>query len=274
MSGYDLQDVHRPRTAHGWALNARDRLDSLPIKLVRVASTANVASMSGVQTIDGVTLALGDRVLLKDQSTASQNGIWKVKAGTWLRPTDAQNPDHLPRGSIVRATEGTVNGGTEWRHTTSGTITLDTTSLTFVQHNTLPWQVVVFPSLGYFSTTNGTVTVTQDSAALFGGYRRATTLVNDEMVWKVQLGAGTWTVTVVSTHAANAPILTATLDGTSIGTIDLYGAGTTKNSQDSLTGVSVATSGVYSFKLAALSKNASSSAYIAQVYAITFIRTA
>lgn len=47
---------------------------------VRVASTANIATLSGLLTIDGITLVAGDRVLLKDQTTASQNGIYTASS--------------------------------------------------------------------------------------------------------------------------------------------------------------------------------------------------
>ena len=52
----------------------------VPKQSVRAASTANIATLSGAMTIDGVSLVAGDRVLVKDQSTASQNGVYVVAA--------------------------------------------------------------------------------------------------------------------------------------------------------------------------------------------------
>ena len=88
---------------------------------VVAATTANVVTPYGLQTIDGVALAEGDRVLLKDQTIANQNGIWvvhdfggPVPSGLWTRDTDL--PAGLPCGSgwgvVVRG--GTINGGTVW----------------------------------------------------------------------------------------------------------------------------------------------------------------
>ena len=54
---------------------------------VRVATTANI-TLSGTQTIEGVTVAADDRVLAKDQTTGSQNGVYKVSTGSWTRATD------------------------------------------------------------------------------------------------------------------------------------------------------------------------------------------
>lgn len=95
---------------------------------VRVATTANI-TLSGTQTIDGVALAAKDRVLVKDQSTASGNGIYVVMHGTWLRALDADHVDKLPAGTKVTVQAGTTNGGTTWRLTTTGTIVLGSSSL-------------------------------------------------------------------------------------------------------------------------------------------------
>ena len=53
----------------------------------RVATTANI-TLSGTQTIDGISVVANNKVLVKDQSTASQNGIYVCSSGTWLRSTD------------------------------------------------------------------------------------------------------------------------------------------------------------------------------------------
>jgi len=55
---------------------------------VRVATTANI-TLSGTQTIDGVALSVGDRVLVKNQTTASQNGVYDVASGAWSRSSDS-----------------------------------------------------------------------------------------------------------------------------------------------------------------------------------------
>jgi phage-related tail fiber protein len=101
---------------------------------VRIASTANLAAISSLTAIDGVTPVAGDRILLKDQTTASQNGIWIAASGAWTRATDADSvtPDaELKAGTSVFVNEGTANGDKQFTLTTNGPITVGTTALTW-----------------------------------------------------------------------------------------------------------------------------------------------
>lgn len=97
---------------------------------VRVATTGNI-TLSGTQTIDGVALSVGDRVLVKNQSTASQNGIYVVASGAWSRAADADSDAEVTPGMWVTVEQGTVNGDTAFMLTTNAPITVGTTSLTF-----------------------------------------------------------------------------------------------------------------------------------------------
>lgn len=99
---------------------------------VRAATTANI-TLSGTQTVDGVALVAGDRVLVKDQSTGSQNGIYVVAAGAWSRSTDADENAEVTAGLSVMVTEGTVNADSQWRLTTNDSIVVGTTALVFAQ---------------------------------------------------------------------------------------------------------------------------------------------
>lgn len=99
---------------------------------VRVATTANI-TLSGTQTIDGVSVIAGDRVLVKDQSTGSANGIYVVAAGAWARADDASISTEVTPGMFVFVEEGTANGDNGYVLTTNGPITLGTTALTFTQ---------------------------------------------------------------------------------------------------------------------------------------------
>lgn len=101
---------------------------------VRVATTANI-TLSGTQTIDGVAVIAGDRVLVKDQNTASQNGIYVVAAGSWSRDTDADSSTEVTAGMFTFVSEGTSNADSGWVLTTNDTITLGTTGLVFAQFN-------------------------------------------------------------------------------------------------------------------------------------------
>lgn len=101
----------------------------------RVASTTNVTLTAPGATIDGVTLTVGDRVLLKDQTTGSQNGIYDFQgaSATMTRSADADNSSEVKPGTQVFVSEGSVNGNTTWQITTDGPITLGTTSLVWAQ---------------------------------------------------------------------------------------------------------------------------------------------
>lgn len=97
---------------------------------VRLASTANLASPIGAQTIDGVLSVVGDRILLKDQSSPAQNGIYICNVGGWTRSTDASTAAEL-QGAVVSVDEGTVNSDTTWRQSADNII-LGTTAITWV----------------------------------------------------------------------------------------------------------------------------------------------
>jgi hypothetical protein len=104
---------------------------------VRVASTANVTISAPGTTIDGVTLATGERVLLKNQTTTSQNGIWVFQgsAAALTRPADfpTGSTGLVTQGATTVVAEGTTNAGSQWTLVTSGAINVDTTALTWTQ---------------------------------------------------------------------------------------------------------------------------------------------
>jgi len=97
---------------------------------VRVATTTNL-TLSGTQTVDGVTLAVGDRVLVKNQDTASQNGLYLVAAGIWSRVLDADTNSEVTPGLIVYVEQGNTQADTLWKLITDAPITLGTSILAF-----------------------------------------------------------------------------------------------------------------------------------------------
>lgn len=97
---------------------------------VRVATTAPI-TLSGTQRVDGVTLAVGDHVLAKDQSAAAENGIWTVSTGGWTRRADADAAGELYAGATVYVAAGTAHGKTWWSLTTTGTIAVGATAQTW-----------------------------------------------------------------------------------------------------------------------------------------------
>lgn len=97
---------------------------------VVAGTTANI-TLSGAQTIDGISVIAGDRVLVKNQSTVSQNGLYLCAAGAWTRTLDADTGPELAQATVL-VEGGTANGGTQW-NCSNTTITIGSTSVTFVQ---------------------------------------------------------------------------------------------------------------------------------------------
>ncbi len=164
---------------------------------VRAATTANV-TLSGAQTIDGVSLVAGDRVLVKDQTTGANNGIYVVSASTWSRGTDADTGAELTASFAVFVEEGTSNSDSGWVLTNNGTITVGTTALAFTQFTGLG-QVVAGAGLTKTANTmdavgtNGRITVNADSidiSATYVGQSTITTLGT--------ITTGTWTADTVA----------------------------------------------------------------------------
>ena len=98
---------------------------------VIAATTANI-TLSGAQTVDGISVVSGDRVLVKNQSTASQNGIYVVSSGAWTRATDVDTWTEL-RSAFVFVEQGSTNSDTGWVCTADAGGTIDTTSVSWVQ---------------------------------------------------------------------------------------------------------------------------------------------
>ena len=103
---------------------------------VRAASTANL-TLSGEQTVDAIALVDGDRVLCKDQSTSANNGIYVVRTGAWERAPDWDGTGDVVTGTLVFVTAGTTNAKRVYYVSTTGTITIGTTSVSFTLGTTL-----------------------------------------------------------------------------------------------------------------------------------------
>ena len=104
---------------------------------VRVTTTTNgtlASAYANGQSIDGVVLATGDRILLKDQTTAADNGIYTVNAsGAPTRALDADTGGELAPGTAVTATAGTTNGDKAYLIVSDAAITIGTTAQTWGQ---------------------------------------------------------------------------------------------------------------------------------------------
>ncbi|MFP5426463.1 MAG: phage tail protein [Gammaproteobacteria bacterium] len=97
-----------------------------------LAATTDAITLSGLQTIDGVALPAGSRVLVKNQAAAKDNGLYQVVAGgPWTRCADADTSAKVTPGLLVMVERGTVNSDTAWQLLTDATIALGVTGLTF-----------------------------------------------------------------------------------------------------------------------------------------------
>ncbi len=126
----------------------------------RVASTAAL-TLSGTQTIDGVACVAGDRVLAKNQSAGSQNGIWVVAAGAWTRAKDADDTV-LVEDAMTTITAGSVNTGTTWYQTTA-VVTVGTHAQVWVSGD-----VVITPSMAFTTSilVGATFRIVEPSASI------------------------------------------------------------------------------------------------------------
>lgn len=143
MGGFKLTGVADPTLAQDAATKAY--VDAVATGLniknsVRAATTTPGALATAYEngdTIDGVVLSTGDRILIKDQSVASENGIYVVQAtGAPIRATDADTDAEVTAGMFTFIEEGTTLADTGWVLSTDNPITVNTTGLTFTQFST------------------------------------------------------------------------------------------------------------------------------------------
>ena len=133
---YAISPAERNPAEHNRAIRSlADRMRSMQsmhaLAAVKCATTANI-TLSGTQTIDGISAGAGDRVLVKDQTAPKENGVYVVAVGAWSRATDMDSWDEVPQ-AFVNVTSGTVNVGSNWVCTSSPGGTLETTSITWTQ---------------------------------------------------------------------------------------------------------------------------------------------
>lgn len=140
LTGADLSGQKITNLADGTAAAdavTKAQLDAIARGLdwknsVRAATTANITT-SGTQTIDGVALIAGDRVLAKDQTTANTNGVYVVAAGAWSRAVDFDDSTEVTAAAAVPVEAGTTNGDAVFVLATDGPITVGTTNLSFTR---------------------------------------------------------------------------------------------------------------------------------------------
>ena len=186
-----------------------DRRDIVAIEAAikapcRLATTAAI-TLSGEQTIDGVAAVAGDRVLVKDQSSGSENGIYTVSTGVWTRARDFDGAYDAINGSRIFVTAGTQNGAKEWYVSTTGEITIGTTSIAFTL---APWFMTGIESL------------VDDTTPQLGGQLDINgNAIGDgtlELLKFSETASAVNEITIANAATGNAPTLSATGDDDNI----------------------------------------------------------
>jgi hypothetical protein len=97
------------------------------------AATLSAIMLAGIQTVDGVQLSAGDRVLVKNQNSVSENGIYSVSSGMWSRSEDANSNLKVTPGLFVFVEEGDSNANSGWVLSSEVPIALGQTAIIFSQ---------------------------------------------------------------------------------------------------------------------------------------------
>ena len=195
---------------------------------VRVATTANLAGTydnsagtitagsNGAIAVDGVTLTANDRILVKDQTTQTQNGFYKVTATgsggaafVLTRTPDADAASELTGGAFTFVEEGTANADNGYVLTTNGTPTLGTTAITFEQ----------FSGAGQISAGAG-LTKTGNTIDVVGTADKITVAANAVTIASTYVGQSSiTTLGTIATGVWNGTAIAATSGGTGLTSI-------------------------------------------------------
>lgn len=163
---------------------------------VRVASTANITISSPGTTIDGVTLSSNDRVLLKNQTTGSENGVYQFNgSSSAMTRTSDGTQGNLGANSTFLANEGTVNADTAWTATTNSPITVGTTAIVFAQFG----GGITYTAGNGISISSNVVTVVATTGISVGGSGVGVDFSIVPKKYAVAIGDGSST-TITVTH--------------------------------------------------------------------------
>lgn len=118
----------------------------LAIKTPVLCATTAAITLSGLQTIDGITVVEGSRVLVKDQTDLTTNGIYNASSGVWSRSADLDGNDDFAASQIIFVHSGTVNASTLYQLVATDPVIIDTSNLQYTR--------VSFPPLGTLNATS------------------------------------------------------------------------------------------------------------------------
>ncbi|MCU9946874.1 hypothetical protein [Pseudomonas sp. PDM13] len=184
----------------------QEQLGGIGIKgRVRAASTANL-NLSGLQVVDGVNLVAGDRVLVKNQTTGKDNGIYVVTTGAWTRSADADTAAEMTPGLMVAVEQGSSQADSLWQLITDGPISLGTTGLGFE---------MVFGRNLVTAGSYDIVTVNNRGLVIGGAPRQVVTVSADTVLTASQMSL------VVVDASAGARVVTLPASNSALGVVDV-----------------------------------------------------
>ena len=217
MGGFKITGLGTPTA--GTDAATKDYVDNLSAGLswkdaVRVATTANGTigtAFANGQTVDGVYLATGNRILIKNQSTGTENGIYVVTAGAPTRATDADAVGELD-GAFVVSMEGTANADKAWICSTNPPITPGTTATTWAYFGA----GTAYSAGAGLTLTGSTFDVVADSTIVVTADQIARAAITGDVT--ASAGSNGSTITALSvTNGKLAAMPTLTIKGNNTG---------------------------------------------------------
>lgn len=183
-----------------------------PVRVATTAAGTLATAFANGQTVDGVVLATGDRILIKDQAAGAENGIYTVNAaGAPTRATDADAAAEIASAAVFVAV-GTANADSAWTMTTDS-VTLGTTALTWVR----------FSGLGTVTAGAG-LTKTGDTLDVIGTANRITVAADSVDISTSYAGQATITILgTIATGVWNGTGITVPYGGTGVATLTNHG---------------------------------------------------
>ena len=230
---------------------------------VRVATTAEI-TLSNTQTIDNIPLSVDDRVLVKNQSNAINNGIYLVKSSSWVRAADMNDPGEVSGGTFVFVEEGSVNSDSGFVVTSNGSLTIGSDEIVWTLFSTSGTLIAGngLSKNGYTLevnvATNGGIEISADNLQLKSSVAGSGLTLTDGVLDVVgttdRITANANSIDIASTYVGQSSITTLGTVTTGTWNADVisgqYGGTGVNNSGKTITlGGNLTTSGAYATTL-------------------------